>query len=412
MIKKTLIIVLFLTSFQPCVFAITLTAASKAAFIRDNDLWVKEGTTEERITNGDFIRYPKWSQDGYWIAYVKGTKDAEDSTFYSGDLWLYNIKMKKHFKVKTNVSKNFAWSPHANQLTFLVNKDLFLLDPVPSSLFLAAPIATNVENISWFPDGRRLLISSKKSAELHSDIILSEVVFDKDKKARIKHIYTIPVGKDEYYVSTSAFKWSQNRSWMSFLLIRTASLSADSNTLCLLSSNGHFFTKVDEMLNDEDWFQWSLRGVQLGYIGGSGREAQKNKHLKAIIVPGLHKERVTPKGYVDRDFIWKNNHSFVVSRSVESEWVDVDKRPLPSLYEISNKQKQRQITFPLKNEGDFAPQIVHNHLFWIRTDRRSAKILISRLNSVAGKEWISNLTVPSWYYEKWHWDEVFDLYEG
>ncbi|MEH7299191.1 TolB family protein [Neobacillus drentensis] len=193
MIKKTLIIVLFLTAFHSSVFASASVATTQAAFIRDNDLWVKVVDKEERITNGELIRYPKWSHDGYWIAYLKGAKDA-DETFFSGDLWLYNIKMKKHFKVKTNVSKNFAWSPQGNQLTFLVNDALFLFNSDPSSLYLATPIATNVENVSWFPDGKRLLISSRKKAELHSDIILSEVAFDKDKP-QIKPISPYLSGK-------------------------------------------------------------------------------------------------------------------------------------------------------------------------------------------------------------------------
>ncbi|WP_413304330.1 translocation protein TolB [Bacillus sp. 1P10SD] len=409
MMKKILIIVLFLTVFHSSVFASASVAVFQAAFIRDNDLWVKVDEKEERITNGDLIRYPKWSQDGYWIAYLKGKKET-DETFFSGDLWLYNLRMKKHFKVKTNVSKNFAWSPKGNKLTFLVNGVLYLFNPDPSSLYLATPITTNVENVSWFPDGKRLLISSRKSAELHSDIILSEVVFVKDKP-KIKHIYTIPIGEDEYYVSTSGFKWSTDKKWISFLLIPTASLSADSNTLCLFSFNGRIFKKVDEMLNDENWFRWSPWKNELGYIGGSGREAQKNKQLRTVFVSGLRKDILTPKGYVDRDFYWKNNHTFVVSRSKESELVDIDKRPLPSLNKISSTQVSL-ITFPLKKEGDFAAQIVHNHLFWIRTDRRSATILVSRLDHVAEKAWISNLTIPSWYYEKWHWDEVFDLYSG
>ncbi|MGG3562007.1 translocation protein TolB [Neobacillus rhizosphaerae] len=408
MIKRTLIIVLFLTAFQPSVFANASLAALQAAFIRDNDLWVKEGDKEEPITYGDIIRYPKWSQDGYWIAYLKGTKDG-DETFSSGDLWLYNSRMKKHFKVKIYVSKNFAWSPKSNQLTFLVKNDLFLFNPDPSSLYLATPITKNVENVSWFPDGRRLLVSSKKSPELHSDIILSEVVFDKHKP-KIKHIYTIPIGEDEYYVSTSAFKWSSDKKWISFLLIPTASLSADSNTLCLFSFNGQIFKKVDEMLNDENWFRWSPWKNQLGYISGSGREAQKNKQLKTVFVPGLHKDMLTSKGYVDRDFFWQNNHTLIVSRSKESELVDIDKRPLPSLNKINDTQVS-QITFPLKNEGDFAPQIVHNQLVWVRTNRRNAKIFVSQVDKVKPKVWINHVTVASWYYEKWHWDEVLDLYQ-
>jgi hypothetical protein len=36
----------------------------KAAFVRNDDLWIKIGNKERQITTGEYVRYPKWSPDG------------------------------------------------------------------------------------------------------------------------------------------------------------------------------------------------------------------------------------------------------------------------------------------------------------------------------------------------------------
>ncbi|MGG3467715.1 translocation protein TolB [Neobacillus pocheonensis] len=272
-----------------------------------------------------------------------------------------------------------------------------------------AQIGSHIENFSWLPDGKGFITSSKESEKLNSDIILSRVLLGR-KNLEIKHFYTVPVHEDELFVSTSRFKWSHDNKWIAFLMVPTASLSADGNKLCVLSSNGKVFKRVDEMLNYEEWFQWAPTRDVLGYISGVGREAMKNKQMKTISFPAFVVKDITPRGSVDRDLAWKNNGVLFVSRSKESELVDISDRPLPSIFEIS--KKQRQVTFPSKNEGDFAPQYLGNTLYWIRTDRKTANILVSRPNESKEKQWIKDITLGTWYYEKWHWDEVFDLYNG
>jgi len=411
---KRILLIIFLAAviipIQSTAYADTPIDSQKAAFIRNDDLWIKSGKEEKQLTSEGFVRYPKWSHDGNWIAYLKGKREI-GNYLNNGELWVYNLKMNKHTKITSNVTNNFLWSPQQNKLTFLVSTDLYVVNTEPAKPFLITKLTANVENFSWFPNGRDLFISTKENQKLHTDIQLSKLSFEANRqKPVVKQIYTIPVGENEYYVSTSQFKWSHNQKWISFLLIPTASLSADSNTLCILSQDGQVFQRVDEMLDYEEWFQWAPTKSVLGYIHGVGREAMKNKQLKTVHLPSFHKRLLTPKGYADRDFIWKNNHKLYVSRSIESEWVNVNERPLPSIIKII--QSQKQVTFPTKNQGDFFLQISDHHLFWIRTDRQSASIFLSPTKNIQATQWIKNITLASWYYEKWNWEEVFSLYKG
>lgn len=409
-IRTVLLAILLTFTFLSNAFA---TVQEKAAFIRHDDLWVKINNKEGRLTKGEYVRYPKWSYDGQWLAYLKAVKQ-DGNIVYDGELWLYNLHTNKHFKMASKVNKNFQWSGRENKLAYLVNKTLYVVDTKPSKSLLASMLVQGVENFSWLPNGDGLLISAKKSEQLHSDIILSIVMVEVDRQRPIvKNLFIIPVGENEYFVSTSSFKWSSDKGWISFLLIPTASISADANTLCLLSADGSVFKRVDEMLNYAEWLQWAHAGTNLAYIGGVGREATYNKHLLLVRPTPLKKELITQdKGYADRDLVWKNETVVVVSRSAESKEGRLDERPLPQLLEVNLLNgKQKQITFLPKNKGDFVPMVRKGQLYWIRTDRQNADVLTSHFNKIE-KHWIKNITVPSSYYEKWNWEEVFDLYTG
>ncbi|MFJ5717306.1 TolB family protein [Neobacillus sp. NPDC093127] len=382
----------------------------KAAFIRNDDLWIKTGNKEHRITNGEYIRYPKWSHDGNWIAYLK----SRNSSFHNGELWLYNLNMEKHFMVKEGVNNNFQWAPGQNKMGFLVNQELFILNTEPSKHFLVTQLTKNIANFSWLPNGSGFLTSAKENKQLNSDIILSKILLRSDRQKPVfKHFYTVPVGENEIVVGTSQFKWSHDQQWISFILNPSASLSADSNTLCLVSADGQNFQHVDEMLDYQEWLQWAPTKSFLGYIRGFGREANINKQVKLVRVPSFHNELFTPKGYVDRDLFWKNDRTIFVSRSKEIKQAALDKRPLPSLYESDiSTFTNKQITHPAKHEGDFAPQFFQGQLLWVRTDTQTANIFVSRTDNMKEIAWIKNLTVASAYYSKWSWEEVFSLYNG
>ena len=48
----------------------------KAAFIRDHQLWIKEGDKELQLTTGQYVSSPKWSKDGQFIAYLAGKEEG------------------------------------------------------------------------------------------------------------------------------------------------------------------------------------------------------------------------------------------------------------------------------------------------------------------------------------------------
>jgi dipeptidyl aminopeptidase/acylaminoacyl peptidase len=407
--SKLITIIILSIFVLPLTVSASSTDGLRAAFIRNDQLWIKYGAKERKLTTGDFVRYPKWSNDGKWIAYLKGTNE-DDFKIYKGELWLYEVKHNKHIKVNTNVNYDFQWSPHSNQLGFTKDKSLYLFDFQPKDKH----IASNIENFSWLPNGNGFLISSKESEELDSDIILSNVILlGQNKRPSIHPFYTVPVSKEEYLVSTSTFKWSHDHKWISFLLVPTASLSADSNILCILSHDGKVFRRLDEMLNYEDWFKWAPSKNILGYISGVGREATSNKQLNILHDPFINKKNYTPKDYVDRDLAFQNNHILFVSRSIASTEGYLDERPLPALYKINLAvNKQIKLTTSSKNIGDFQPQAIHNKLVWIRTDRKTANVLFSPTRIVNAQHWIKNIDIGSSYYERWGWEEVFSLYQG
>ncbi|MGM0879138.1 MAG: translocation protein TolB [Bacillota bacterium] len=411
--KRILIyLAIFILSIQH--FSIVSAASNnelKAAFVKNDDLWIKIDDKEMRITNGEYVRLPKWSFDGNWIAYIIGSKEDE-ITPNEGELWLYNLKSNKHFRVFSNVSTNFQWAPNQNTLGFQSDKVLNIIDV--RSLKQSHKIASGIINFSWLPDGKGLITSSKAGENVFSDIMLSQISLSHNKNQhQSHHFYTIPVGKNDYFYGTSQFKWSNDHRWIAFQLVPTASLSADSNTISVLSNDGRSFHKIDKMLNYEEWFQWAPSNNFLGYIQGSNRMAIENKELKVTQIDKT--SQYTPKGYVDRDLTWQTDDIILVSRSIESEWVDVEQRPMPSLYKIDIQTKTpKKITSPSSNEGDFRPQYINNEnkLIWIRTNREKANVWIANPNGLNQKIWIENINPGTWYYEHWSWDEVFSLYQS
>lgn len=404
--KRLLLLMLIICIFPISSFVSAAVPPLKAAFIRNGDLWVKDGTKEAKITNGVYVRYPKWSKDGNWLAYLQGKEKSS--------LWVYNFRLKKSFQLRAHARDNFQWSStDDHKISFQVNNDLFVADTTTMAVL---QIASNVKNFSWLPDETGLLISKKENEKLNSNIILSKISFNTNGGNHLlleQRFFTVPVGAEEIVVSTSEFKWSHDRKWLSFILEPTASISADSNTLCIVSADGSRFKRVDEVLDYVDWMRWAPSKNVLGYISGIGREAVKNKQLNLVNVPSFKRVPLTPRGYVDKGFAWINYDTVLVVRAKESEWItDYTKRQMPHLVEIRlSGHHEKQVTFPSSQEGDFAPQVIGKKVIWVRTDRERANIYVSDVEKVRGEIWIRDLAVSSNYYEKWNWDEVFSVYK-
>ena len=394
--------------------SITITSAEnnsvKVAFIRHHNLWIKVEGKEKQLTKGENITGPKWSHDGEWLAYVKGKKQ--------NILELYRLKDGKKVTPFHSEASNYQWSPTENIIAFIFTGTLNTFDVEKKNADFEN-VSAGVGDYAWYPDGKNFLVSSE--AHLLPTGWTGAQLYEVQKDAhmnphKMKHLYALPNEHDDFLaLVASGFKWSPDQNWISYLAVPTASWSADSNTLCLVRADGSRFEKVDQMLLNAQWFQWAPSKNILAYIEGSGRVALENKHLKVKELPALQQNIFTPKGYVDWDFVWKNDRVIIVSRAKEAGIeTPPEKRPLPSLYEVdSTSNAQHQITKKKNRQGDYHPIFMKksNQLIWIRSDRKKADVWLAHKDGKQEKKWIENIDVPEWYYEKWNWENVISVKE-
>ncbi|MBO9128813.1 PD40 domain-containing protein [Bacillus sp. 165] len=383
---------------------------SIVAFTRNHDLWLKEGKKETQLTHGEYVSYPKWSHDGKWIAYTRGRKDQE--------IWLYDVMNRKHIHPVLHEATNYQWAPNKNVLAFQFGGVLNIINLHDEDKQFKN-VAFGAGNYSWLPDGKGFLVSSNAQVlpSGWTSVQLFTVPVDANMNPKkVKHFYTLPEQSDSFFaVSTSTFKWSQDKKWISFLAIPTASWSMDSDILCLLSSDGKKFEVVDKMIPNNNWFQWASGKNIMAYIEGEGRFAVENKHLKTKELPAFRSDTFTPKGFVDWDFTWHNDTIITVSRAKEAEWSnDPDKRPLPRLFQVNiNDNHQITVTNPPKGYGDYYPYFLKqsNQLTWIRSNRKEANMWIANADGSQAKLWIKNIDIADPYYEKRTWNEILDIYK-
>jgi Tol biopolymer transport system component len=415
-LRKIVILVILLVSIWG--FANTGNAEAetplKAAFVRDGDLWVIIGDQEKRVTEGKRTSNPVWSNDGEWLAYLEEEEGGDES-----NVWIFDLKSdRKHLVFQADAS-NLQWAPDKNVLAFTSRGVLNVSDTQKWDDGKFENITVGVGNYSWLPNGKAFLVSTKSNPAPSgwTDIEFHEIYLTENEPS-VEHFYSLPAlpNDNDFGVGTSIFKWSQDHKWIAFIKYPTASMSADSNSLYVLSSDGKQLMKTDEMLNEPNWFKWAPTRNSLAFIGGHDRIAIHNKFLKVKEFPASTFHEFTPKGYVDRDFTWHNDYVITVARSEESEWSnDPDKRPLPSLYQVNIKSnKQKRVTHPPKYTGDFNPQYLKQteQLAWVRTNRKSADVWLADSDGRNAKIWITKIDQGTNYYEKWDWSSVLSIYNN
>ncbi|MGO4272709.1 translocation protein TolB, partial [Paenibacillus sp. TAF58] len=305
--------------------------------------------------------------------------------------------------------------PNRDSLAFLTAQQLNWID----SDEFAKPkkIAEGIGNYSWCPDGSGFIVSmaAKLSNDGWTPIRIMKIPLTANVDPNLfKPLYVLPKQSDDFFaVDTSIFKWSANGQWIAFLAKPTASLSADGNTLCVLSADGSVFKTIDQMVNNEMWFEWASKDEKLAYIEGVGREATTNKHLKVLRLPDGKSVSYTPKGYVEISFTWRDLQNIVTSRSKEAEWsIDPAKRQIPYLENVNLKShQQKPITEPSETYGDFNPITLPSHqLAWIRSNRTISNVLVASPHSANAKTWIENIDVGTNYYEQRNWNTVLSFY--
>ncbi len=368
-----------------------------AAFIRDNQLWIKKGDQEIQITKNRYVYSQKWSYDGRFIGYIDGDEKGEKS-----NLFIYDSKEKESYQPYVRVvTSDFKWSPNKNQLAY---NDQGLLNVTKTKNDRPQGfenVSLGVSGFEWFPNGKEFIVASQSKLRPTGwgPIPLYQIPVDANlAKEKMKHFYTIHTKEPELFaIDADYFKWSADGKWVSFLATATASWSMDSNTLCVLSSKGEHFQAVGKMLGFRDWFKWAPSANQLAYISGEGRFFVENKKTTIADMPTYKQQKeYTPKGFVDLDLEWFSPDKVIVARAKENkEWKE---GPVPTmfttLHEINIKTKeQKQISFPKNNELDEVPQVVDSYLTWVRKQGDGSKGDVWVKDGLNGQEhrWLKNV---------------------
>lgn len=386
--------ILFLLTFLFLHFSIMVNANAPltAAFTRNHQLWIKKGDQEIQITQDKYVYSPKWSYDGRFIGYIDGDEKGEKS-----DLFIYDTKGKENYQPYNRVvTSDFKWSPTKNQLAYTDQGLLNVTKTKNGRPQGFENVSLGVSGFEWFPTGKEFIVSSQSSLRPTGwgPIQLYRIPVDANLSAdKMKPFYTVQTKEPDLFgIIVDYFKWSHDGKWVSFLLIPTASWSMDSNTLCVLSSQGKKFQAVGKMLGYKDWMKWAPSSNQLAYISGEGRFFVENKKTSVADIPISRQEKeYTPKGYVDLDLEWYSLEEVVVARAKENkEW---DEGPVPTmftaLYAINIKtEEQKQISFPQDNEIDEQPQAIGPYLNWLRTDSSNMQRNIWIKEGLTGQEYI------------------------
>ncbi|MEH7129094.1 translocation protein TolB [Neobacillus drentensis] len=391
------VLLLFILIGVPSTTMVHAEGPLSAAFIRDHQLWIKKGDKEIQLTKNRYVNSPKWSYDGRFIAYIDGDKKGEKS-----NLFIYDTKEKENYQPYVRVeTSNFKWSPIKNQLAY---NDHGLLNV--TKIKNGRPqgfenVSLGVGDFEWFPNGKEFIASSPSSLRPTGwgPIPLYRIPVDANLATdKMKLFYTIQTTEpDLFAISADYFKWSFDGKWVSFLAMPTASLSNDSNTLCVLSAQGNQFQSIGKMLWYQDWMKWAPSANQLAYISGEGRFFVENKKTMIADMPTAKQQKeYTPKGYVDLDLEWFSPDQVIVARARENkEWKEGSVPTMfTALYAINIKtEDQNQISFPKKNELDEDPQVVGSHLTWLRKKSKDYQGDVWVKDGLSGQEqiWLKNV---------------------
>ncbi|MCM3717563.1 TolB family protein [Fictibacillus phosphorivorans] len=385
-------------------------AEGKAAFIREDGLWLKDGDVERRLVEGKKLTHPKFSSDAMYISYLVGEGGTKE-------LWVYNRVTRLKRKVFTGEVLMPRWSPEGQKLAWKSGKVLNVIDvSKPTATF--ENVILGAGNYSWTPDSKGFVVSS--SANLQPDGWTSVQIFlvpadAKGDLKKVKKITTLPPMSEFFFaIGTTTFKWGMKNKVFAFVACPTASLSADSNTLMVVSKNGSTTKIIGNMLNNPNWFHWSPNTERLAYIKGIGRLVSENKRLTIWDSRSGKEVDLGFQGYADGDFTWRNNREIIVSRQIEWGWeVPVEKRSKPFLALVDTTTRNaKRLTWPEVGARDEFPKTLPNQeVVWVRSFENSTQSKVMKKSNPASKEtvWIDKLARPSEEY--YGWPSVLDVYQ-
>lgn len=405
--RYVLVICFLLSSFSFTPEGHAAKTSLQIAYEKDGYLWIESGGKQEKITAevAEYPYPPQWSHDGKWLLYQKRSSETPNPNMEpQNELWVYNLKDKQHKKVFYD-GYNPKWSPKQNIIAFM-NRGVLNI----SDLDHFYNIALGVDDYNWFPDGKSFIASS--SASLRPDGWTNPIIYKIPVPENLKstnlmkaeRLFVIPkqLSKGETSlpsINVGSFVFSPEQQWISFIVSPTASLSMDSNMLCVISADYKQFEVLDEIIMHLDKPQWAQSKNLLGYIAGGGRIVFgfKNKDLNVTELPALNTTEYTPPEYADMGFTWIGNQGIIVSRVKEAEWSNDPKhRPKAALYAVNlGNGKQVKITNPKQDNTDVQPQYIAatNQITWLRKQEASltGDLWLADPDGKNPKRWLSNI---------------------
>jgi hypothetical protein len=367
-------------------------AEEKAVFVRKDGLWLKSDGNERKLVEGSKISHPSFSYDGRLISYLSGDQK---------ELWVYNTVTRLKRRVFVEGASLPKWSPVDPFLAWKSDGVLDVIDVMdPSSSF--KNVILGVGNYSWTPDGKGFIVSSEANLEPDgwSPIKLFEVPRDANgdmKKAKL--LTTLPEESAEFFaVGTTGFKWSAGENEFAFIACPTASLSADSNYLMAVSKDGKRTRQVAEMLSNQNWFHWSPKSEELGFIKGIGRLASENKVLTVWDSETGKEKDYGAASFADGDFTWRDNSRIIVSRQKEWGWdVPVEQRSKPFLVGVDiNNETTKKLIEPPRGSGDVYPKsLIGGGVAWVRTSEEKSDLMIKKSDQSKEEVWIKDVKPPT-----------------
>ena len=227
---------ILLLFFVSLIFATNVSAEVplKGAFIRDHNLWMKDGEKEILLIKGRNIHSPKWSKDGRFIAYLDGEEDGETPYLY-----IYDTKQKESYQpYPGHQTYHFAWSPISNQLAYTMDGLLNVTKTKNGRPQGFENVSLGVSDFAWFPNGKEFIASTQSNLlpTGWEPVQLFKIPADANLDTKkTKPFYTIQTNESDLFaIDANYFQWSSDGKWVSFLATPTAGMSADRNTLCIL----------------------------------------------------------------------------------------------------------------------------------------------------------------------------------
>ncbi|UFJ42691.1 hypothetical protein LOK74_09440 [Brevibacillus humidisoli] len=396
------------------------TLPAKLALVSDERLWMMDARDASAqpvpVTPQGVDEMIGWSLDGQWFAFLFEPQSGPEHRKY---LHLVNSDGSQLVEVDPqSVNSRPAWSPVDNRIIYQSAADgehteesakmVTVADDGSLQYEVLLPAGDKVVEMAWAPDGKQIAISQPRTEEKPLQIGLLSL----DGKLRDLYTDASPVNMDDIYVRQAAgLTWSPNGEYMAFFALpNSASITADGVEIRLLHLATGETTSLGDGLAYPEWFAWSADSSQLAFIGGGGREATINKHLRLFDTHKGELINLSQAGFVDTAPIpLGDDGGFLFVRGQERHWGDLAEPdglyvPGQRIWQQSMDGAQTVLTEGTADTADYGPLLSPDgkQLLYLRLAApHKGSIYLKQLAEGTERELIRGISGSPGYYSNY-----------